>query len=212
MRTGWEERFPLRIRRVLWRTRRAVRRWLRSVALRPGRRAEGEGRREELAIRYLRGEGIEIGALHRPLWLRGQRACPLRRLQEPGGAPEGRPRLWRSACGRSDRRDRRRVGAREVRRRVPRFRGREPRAPADRGSRRCTCELDPSTADGRRAAVEPARARATRPTTVARIERLWSTYCATIARARGSRAREHYREHAPLRRGTPGRAARGARN
>ena len=48
-----------------------MRRWLRSVALRPGRRAEGEGRREELAIRYLRGEGIEIGALHRPLWLPG---------------------------------------------------------------------------------------------------------------------------------------------
>jgi predicted SAM-dependent methyltransferase len=49
--------------------RQAVRRSLRSAALRPGRRAEVEGRREELAVRYLRGEGIEIGALHRPLWL-----------------------------------------------------------------------------------------------------------------------------------------------
>jgi predicted SAM-dependent methyltransferase len=49
--------------------RQAVRRSLRSAALRPGRRAESDGRREELALRYLRGEGIEIGALHRPLWL-----------------------------------------------------------------------------------------------------------------------------------------------
>jgi SAM-dependent methyltransferase len=27
-----------------------------------------DSRREELAVRYLRGDGIEIGALHRPLW------------------------------------------------------------------------------------------------------------------------------------------------
>lgn len=31
--------------------------------------AEVEGRREELAIRYLRGDGIEIGALIHPLWV-----------------------------------------------------------------------------------------------------------------------------------------------
>ena len=39
------------------------------LGLQPGRRAEAERRREELGIRYLRGEGIEIGALHHPLWV-----------------------------------------------------------------------------------------------------------------------------------------------
>ena len=39
---------------------------LRELALRPAR-FETEGRREELAIRYLRGDGIEIGALFLPL-------------------------------------------------------------------------------------------------------------------------------------------------
>jgi SAM-dependent methyltransferase len=53
--------------RMLGRLRRAVRRGLRAMALRPGRRAEAESRREELAVRFLRGDGIEIGALHRPL-------------------------------------------------------------------------------------------------------------------------------------------------
>jgi hypothetical protein len=55
-------------RRTLWAVRQAARRKLRQLTLRPGRHAEAEGRREELAIRYLSGDGIEIGALHRPLW------------------------------------------------------------------------------------------------------------------------------------------------
>jgi SAM-dependent methyltransferase len=49
--------------------RRSLRRWLKRLALRPGRRNETEARREELAIRHIHGEGIEIGAMHRPLWL-----------------------------------------------------------------------------------------------------------------------------------------------
>lgn len=58
-----------RTRLALARGRQAMRRRLRRAALRPGRVAETEGRREELSVRYLRGEGIEIGALHRPLWV-----------------------------------------------------------------------------------------------------------------------------------------------
>jgi predicted SAM-dependent methyltransferase len=53
----------------VWRARQALRRGLRRLALRPGRYAESEGRREDLAVRYLRGEGIEVGALHHPLWI-----------------------------------------------------------------------------------------------------------------------------------------------
>lgn len=60
--------------RLLDRVRRTGKRWLRQSALKPGRGAEADARREELAIRYLRGDGIEIGALHRPLWVpRGTR-------------------------------------------------------------------------------------------------------------------------------------------
>src|SRR5579862_7575882 len=55
--------------RGIARSRQEARRLLRRLALRPGRVAEAEGRREELSMRYLRGEGIEIGALHRPLWV-----------------------------------------------------------------------------------------------------------------------------------------------
>jgi predicted SAM-dependent methyltransferase len=50
-------------------TRQRIRRLLRRIALRPGRVAEVEGRRDELAIRYLHGDGIEIGALIHPLWV-----------------------------------------------------------------------------------------------------------------------------------------------
>lgn len=66
---GCQARAPEPLKRGIWRSRQALRRRLREIALRPGRYAEAEGRREELAVRYLRGEGIEIGALHRPLWV-----------------------------------------------------------------------------------------------------------------------------------------------
>jgi SAM-dependent methyltransferase len=49
--------------------RQTARRWLRRIALRPGRVAAAESRREELVIHYLRGDGIEIGALIHPLWV-----------------------------------------------------------------------------------------------------------------------------------------------
>ncbi len=64
---------PVRARTASWITsaRRRGRRALRELALRPGRGSDAEARREELAIHYLRGDGIEIGALHRPLRVAG---------------------------------------------------------------------------------------------------------------------------------------------
>jgi predicted SAM-dependent methyltransferase len=50
-------------------TRQGIRRVLRRIALRPGRVDEVQGRRDELAIRFLHGDGIEIGALIHPLWV-----------------------------------------------------------------------------------------------------------------------------------------------
>ena len=64
-----ERGLPDPVKRAVWHARRSVRRKLRTIALRPGRYAAAEARREELAVRYLRGEGLEIGALHRPLWV-----------------------------------------------------------------------------------------------------------------------------------------------
>ncbi len=46
-----------------------ARRWLRDRLLRNGDRGDLATFREDLARRYLRGDGIEIGALHRPLRL-----------------------------------------------------------------------------------------------------------------------------------------------
>lgn len=65
---AWEEALPPRVRGVLWRSRRALRHRLRAIALTPGRN-ESIASREELAIKYVRGEGIEIGALNMPLQL-----------------------------------------------------------------------------------------------------------------------------------------------
>jgi SAM-dependent methyltransferase len=63
------KRIPLRVRQSQSRARRWAHRQLRLLALRPGRGGETDARREQLSILYLRGEGIEIGALHRPLWI-----------------------------------------------------------------------------------------------------------------------------------------------
>ena len=64
---------------------------LRELALRPAR-FETEGRREELAIRYLRGDGIEIGALVLPLAMpRGTRV----RYVDHAGEDELRARYAR---------------------------------------------------------------------------------------------------------------------
>src|SRR5947209_20620359 len=65
---AWEEALPPRVRGVLWRSRRALRHRLRAIALTPGRN-ESIASREELAIKYVRGEGIEVGALNMPLQL-----------------------------------------------------------------------------------------------------------------------------------------------
>lgn len=62
----WEQALPGPIKRFMWRGRHLAHRRLRELALRPSR-METEGRREELAIRYLRGDGIEIGALFLPM-------------------------------------------------------------------------------------------------------------------------------------------------
>lgn len=60
-----EQRVPDAIRPRLWEAKRWARRRLQRAAL---RRGSADSRREEVAVRYLRGDGIEIGALHRPLW------------------------------------------------------------------------------------------------------------------------------------------------
>ena len=87
----WEQALPGPIKRALWRGRHLAHHRLREIALRPSR-FETEGRREELAIRYLRGAGIEIGALFLPLAMpRGTRV----RYVDHAGEDELRARYAR---------------------------------------------------------------------------------------------------------------------
>ncbi len=65
---AWEQALPEAVKHRLWRLRDMAGHRLREYALRPPRFA-AKARREELAIRYLRGDGIEIGALDWPLTL-----------------------------------------------------------------------------------------------------------------------------------------------
>lgn len=63
---AWEQALPEQLKHRLWRLRQVAGYRLRELTLREPR-FEAKVRREELAIRYLRGEGIEIGALDWPL-------------------------------------------------------------------------------------------------------------------------------------------------
>ena len=65
----WQRWLRKHAKRSVTRTRQDAGRVVRRIALRPRRVGEAEVRREELSVRYLRGDGIEIGALHRPMWV-----------------------------------------------------------------------------------------------------------------------------------------------